>query len=298
LLYASAGTTLAGLADVAVGSYLASGGVTTAPSWATLNQAAVAGLTTASTPTFAGVVISDGGTVGQAAGPLLTFDDTLNYLEISGCNVGIATTIPSTLLQIGIPALDIVSYDFTKPSAIIIGKTNACEADGSLLAREPVLLLHRKGYNGAVYAPFVEFNIKRYENVGNSARTQLDITLSHSNSDVGNFVDVMSLRSVGRVGINDTAPAEALDVTGNINVTGVYKVADVQIAQKDITGLTTASTPTFAGIVIADGGTVGQAAGPLLTFDDTNNYLEITGCNVGIGIAEPEATVHIGNAGT
>ena len=40
------------LADVAVGSYLASGGVTTAFAWAPLNQAAVAGLTTADDPLF------------------------------------------------------------------------------------------------------------------------------------------------------------------------------------------------------------------------------------------------------
>jgi len=36
-----------------------------------------------------------------------------------------------------------------------------------------------------------------------------------------------------------------------------------------------ASTPTFGGIVIADGGTIGQAAGALLTFDDTGDKLEI-----------------------
>lgn len=98
IIHATGTTTLAGLADVAVGSYLRSGGVNTVPlwstlilpnsgtiyrlpvysaantmtelaavgatgeylkgntgaipSWATLNQAAVAGLTTASTPTF------------------------------------------------------------------------------------------------------------------------------------------------------------------------------------------------------------------------------------------------------
>jgi hypothetical protein len=28
----------------------------------------------------------------------------------------------------------------------------------------------------------------------------------------------------GKVGINDTAPAEALDVTGNINATGVVRL--------------------------------------------------------------------------
>jgi hypothetical protein len=38
---------------------------------------------------------------------------------------------------------------------------------------------------------------------------------------------------------------------------------------------------------MTDGKTIGQAAGPLLTFDDTNNYLEVTGCAVGIGTATP-----------
>ena len=41
-----------------------------------------------------------------------------------------------------------------------------------------------------------------------------------------------------------------------------------------------AANPIFAGITIADGGTIGQAAGPLLTFDDTNNLLGITGSSV------------------
>ncbi len=47
--------------------------------------------------------------------------------------------------------------------------------------------------------------------------------------------------------------------------------------------VTIASTPTLAGLIIANGGTIGQAAGPLINFDDTNNFLEITGCDVIIG---------------
>jgi hypothetical protein len=35
----------------------------------------------------------------------------------------------------------------------------------------------------------------------------------------------------GKVGINDAAPSEYLDVNGNANVTGVYKVDDVQVVQ-------------------------------------------------------------------
>jgi len=37
--------------------------------------------------------------------------------------------------------------------------------------------------------------------------------------------------------------------------------------------------PTFGGLVIANGGTIGQADGPLLTFDDTNNLLNLTGAS-------------------
>jgi hypothetical protein len=38
-------------------------------------------------------------------------------------------------------------------------------------------------------------------------------------------------------------------------------------------------------ITIVNGGSVGQAAGPLLTFDDSSDYLKITGCSVIIGAA-------------
>jgi hypothetical protein len=60
---------------------------------------------------------------------------------------------------------------------------------------------------------------------------------------------------------------------------------------------------TMSGnIVMPNGGTIGQAAGPLLNFDDTNNYLEITGCNVGIGTATPGTKLdvigpHVAGAG-
>ena len=57
---------------------------------------------------------------------------------------------------------------------------------------------------------------------------------------------------------------------------------------------TTSGAVTFSqNIIIGDGKTIGQAAGPLLTFDDTNNYLEITGCKVGIGTATPSHELEV-----
>ena len=45
-------------------------------------------------------------------------------------------------------------------------------------------------------------------------------------------------------------------------------------------------------ITMANGGQIGQALGPLIEFDDTNNYLEIMSCNVGIGTTSPNFLVH------
>ena len=42
-------------------------------------------------------------------------------------------------------------------------------------------------------------------------------------------------------------------------------------------------------LILPDGGTVGQAGGPLLTFNDTSDLLGITGCQVGIGTVSPGA---------
>ncbi|MDP3722368.1 MAG: hypothetical protein Q8R91_02590, partial [Candidatus Omnitrophota bacterium] len=47
------------------------------------------------------LVIPNAGTIGQAAGPLLTFDDAANELEISGGNVGIGTASPNQKLEVG-----------------------------------------------------------------------------------------------------------------------------------------------------------------------------------------------------
>ena len=56
------------------------------------------------------------------------------------------------------------------------------------------------------------------------------------------------------------------------------------------------SLDSNGNIVLVDGATVGQAAGPLLTFDDTLNFLEITGCDVGLGTATPTANLDVEQA--
>ena len=52
-------------------------------------------------------------------------------------------------------------------------------------------------------------------------------------------------------------------------------------------------------ITFSDGGGIGATGGVLVTWDLTDNYLEITGCSVGIGTTTPQKALHvwIGDAG-
>lgn len=54
------------------------------------------------------------------------------------------------------------------------------------------------------------------------------------------------------------------------------------------------TSPTITtSLIMSDGATIGQAAGPLVAFDDTNNFLEVTGCSVGINQTTPTARLHV-----
>ena len=68
---------------------------------------------------------------------------------------------------------------------------------------------------------------------------------------------------------------------------GLGNVENTQLSTwAGTTNITTLGTITTVGnITIADGGTIGN--GVQLIFDDTNDFLEITGCKVGIGTSDP-----------
>ncbi len=90
------------------------------------------------------------------------------------------------------------------------------------------------GYQGALNDSWYHFHTDRpyfFFSTGISVDSGVvaaygsnDLSL-RTNTDTRIFVKATS----GNVGIGTTSPAEALDVTGNANVTGVYKVDDVQV---------------------------------------------------------------------
>lgn len=86
-------------------------------------------------------------------------------------------------------------------------------------------------------------------------------------------------------------------IAGTSNQISVADDSDGSVTLSTPQDIHTGASPTFAGLIIADGGTIGQAAGPLMTFNDTSNYLGITGCRVGIGTLTPEFPFVVALAG-
>ena len=107
--------------------------------------------------------------------------------------------------------------------------------------------------------------------------------------------------------LTDTSGAHLLgnllDGSGSIAVAGSITIGDGQnigsVSDPDAISISTGGNVTFTqSILMANGKSLGQAAGPLLTFDDTNNFLEITGCFLGLGTTTPLALLHAQSGGS
>jgi hypothetical protein len=79
---------------------------------------------------------------------------------------------------------------------------------------------------GVTGVSYIYFGDSDDENAGYVYYDHTNDYLSFRTSGSGEDVRI---DSAGNVGIGDVAPAEKLDVTGNVNSTGVYKVDDVQV---------------------------------------------------------------------
>ena len=171
----------------------------------------------------ASTLVPDGGTIGQAAGPLLTFDDTNNYLEITGCNVGIGIT-PVSLL--------------TLKSSVVgeAGGIRLLENDGTDIS---ALL-----YEGTAGAGFLL--------LAKDATTTILLR-----GDTGNSY----INTGGNFGIGFTSPLSALCINGGLHVGGASAVSDDNLLVDGTCGIT--GVTTLTGYTNTVGGVhVGGAADP------------------------------------
>lgn len=258
LLYASSTSALAKLADVAVGSYLRSGGVTTAPlwstlilpnaatayrlpvatgtntigelaavgatgeylkgntgaipSWATLNQAAVAGLTTADGPSFAHLHLADAAAIYTAAESWIGPSSTDGVYFKSG-NAGFGEVVPTSKIHVK------GSVSTSGPGVFGLGHflNTYNNYDTNPTVTYPVASFTRDGKVATTYGSVMQIGIARYENSGSASRTQVDFMLAHGDTGYGEMT-ALRLKSNGIVTMPGYGAGTAtFDASGNIS---------------------------------------------------------------------------------
>lgn len=340
IVHATAATTLAGLPDVAVGSYLRSGGVVTAPlwstlilpnaatafrlpvatsantigelaavgatgeylkgntgaipSWATLNQAAVAGLTTADSPTFAGLTIT-------AAPPKITMNavqvlylpDQTPFpgslvLGNGGLNLSHVTDVDgyyNTILGLG------------SGTALTTGSYNTAIGYGAM----PVTTIGYANYACGVSSLLL--NTEGYDNVAIGNATLLANTTGSGNTAVGTAAAASKAAMTFCTFIGRSAASSADSIT---NSTAIGSSATVSKSNQVVIGNTSVTETLLRGTVIAgvtklgDGGTTNylgvDASGRLTLYGAARvmDEIEVFPSALGRGSTKPDE-VNVGN---
>ena len=139
---------------------------------------------------------------------------------------GIGVSTPLTRLHVSNGALlmDDAYEDYDSNAVLIVHKTPTAAA--TLNDPLPLLYLAREGTFGESFAAGVEMSLSRYEDVAENSRTRFDIALANDNF-LASKNTVMTMRSAGFVGINNTAPTVALDITGGLRATGTVTLTNV-----------------------------------------------------------------------
>jgi hypothetical protein len=148
------------------------------------------------------------------------------YLAIYATAIGVNTTSRLGIFDISSGEIALI----VGADNAVITRTNATAKWGRigaahyLNAEEPLGIFSSQSENG-----YNIIHIGGGSNTMNAATYLLFYTAANGTTVAG--TERMRITEAGKVGINDNNPGEMLDVTGNINVTGVYAVDDVQVIQ-------------------------------------------------------------------
>ena len=234
-------------------------------------------------PTFTtSVIMSDGATLGQSAGPLLKFDDTNNYLAITGGNVGIGTTAPSSPIQVT------GTQGINWPSGLATAVVGTFGTGGSLYVNTPCINSSWScgfGVTGSYSEPHAIINLNAY---GVNYGATYDSVLAFSVTKNG-LHEAMRIDGSGNVGIGTTSPGARLQVIG------------IDSLNTSFAGNISGATGT--GLVVTNAGNVGigtTSPGYKLEVkqSDISDYFMVNSASTdtyigfnGIGIGSPISSV-------
>ena len=184
---------------------------------------------TTNSPEFAGVSLGTGeltcGSINRASGTLTLEIGGTAELSLSstsatfGGTVAINNTTPQTYLQVTEASTSIITWPVW-----ICNDGAASNLGGSGVG------LKLKTYSDSDTHPNKWTGIASESQASPTFGKRVDqVFYTVANADSAAPTEKMRITGTGKVGINDTNPGEYLDVDGNANVTGVYKVDDTQV---------------------------------------------------------------------
>jgi len=299
MLYSSGATTLSKLADVATGSYLASGGVGIAPAWATLNQAAVAGLTTGDSPTFTGATLS-GMTAGSVpfagAAGLLSQDNANFFWDNANNRLGIGISSPVAVLHVATTnsntfildkggAMGSLQGSFTSYSygGLILGVSTASQFLALSIAGQrtttPGAQIGRIGFHSW--------------NTNNNLNTTIGAEFKATSEDGTTTNYGLNLAVLTRTGTGAMAERQRWSADGNIGFAGQTSFGTSAVGVGAWKNGTAPSTSPADAVQIwsADrGATVGKAGLHIRSEDGTSHVFSDFS---GIGTVSPTTRLHV-----
>ena len=149
-----------------------------------------------------------------------TVDGTTFNVDAVNNRIGIGTSSPQVGLEVKSGAI-IGNSQGTASSSInssILNVWSPSALNGTVASRENVMRMTRGGTSGSKWNMSADFLLGTY-NTGLNSQSQLDIRLANGGTN-DTDTDVMTLRADGKVGINTTNPSTALDVNGQIKISG------------------------------------------------------------------------------
>lgn len=174
------------------------------------------------------ITMVDGGQIGDTGEPLIEFDNTNDYLEITGCDVGIGTTAPAGTLHVhednGDAEIYLSQYKGDTTAAdIFLRKARGTTSPADVNAGDMLGALYFSGYRNSDWRQAAMMTVEA-EALGASAVRGEFVWYTTNVADT--WGERMRLDMGGYLGIGITNPTERLEIDGNAYLNDGYLLSE------------------------------------------------------------------------
>lgn len=209
------------------------------------------------------ITMADGAWIGQVAGPTITFDNSNNFLEITGCDVSIGTTIADNILTVQEPTAGATS-------AISLHSQDGDGTDNVLLVvygvGTPGVIVNRERLLMGYYQTDATFKIQIDANGTGISRPLILETDGNANQLLLNTNGTITLAAYG-AGVVQSSAGGVLS-SGAVPLTDIASYAEGALIIGGAADWETLAEPVAAGYaLVSDGTTFAWDQTPIWTGD-------------------------------